>query len=77
MITVCGFLSTHKNYYGSSPSSHASGGSRDNPTGPSSGTARVIRGGSFINSGNYCRTAYRGNDNPDNRSSGVGFRLAK
>ena len=57
------------NYYGSSPSS--------NPTGPSSGSDRVDRGGGWSNGGaRYCRVAYRGRSLAGGRSSSLGFRLA-
>ncbi len=36
----------------------------------------MLRGGSFINNGNNCRSAYRNNNAPDNRNNNVGFRLA-
>ena len=63
-----------ENYYGSSPSS--------NPTGPLSGSAHVIRGGSH-NSGNWndggarsCRVANRRRGNADYYYDLLGFRLA-
>jgi len=53
-----------------------------NPTGPTDpnpnfGSARVLRGGSWFNDPAYCRVALRGSSAPDNRSSNVGFRLAR
>lgn len=47
------------------------------PTGPTSGFNRVVRGGS-CNSSNasYCRSAYRTDYYPTNRSVSFGFRLA-
>ena len=55
-------------YYSSSPSI--------NPTGPTSGSNRVLRGGSWINDAQYCRVSYRHSDSPDDRGfNGVGFRL--
>lgn len=47
------------------------------PMGPLSGTSRVIRGGSFGNDAYGTRSANRGLSNPQNRSPGVGFRLAR
>ena len=46
------------------------------PEGPSSGTYRVLRGGSFPNSANACRSAFRYGSLPDRASNLVfGFRL--
>ncbi len=53
-----------------------SSGSQTNPTGPSSGSGRVIRGGCWYNSAWYCRVSYRLNDSPVNRFYGLGLRLA-
>ena len=50
--------------------------SRTDPEGPSYGTARVMRGGSWNNSFLDCMVTFRGNDFPDKRYSNVGFRLA-
>ena len=54
-------------YYSSSPSV--------NPTGPSSGSYRVFRGGSWNIIAHYCRVSYRHYDFPDYRSNCLGFRL--
>jgi formylglycine-generating enzyme required for sulfatase activity len=35
----------------------------------------VIRGGSWNNSAQNCRVAYRNNNDPTNRNNNVGFRL--
>lgn len=51
--------------------------SERDPRGPQSGTSRVIRGGSFGNDAYGTRSANRGMSNPQNRSPGVGFRLAR
>jgi sulfatase modifying factor 1 len=54
-------------YYQSAPSS--------NPTGPSTGSERVLRGGSWNNgNGYYFRCAYRYGNAPDFRISYYGFR---
>jgi formylglycine-generating enzyme required for sulfatase activity len=46
------------------------------PTGPTSGSYRVGRGGHWNNAAAYCRVAYRDYISPSNRSSYFGFRLA-
>ncbi|MBN2209107.1 MAG: SUMF1/EgtB/PvdO family nonheme iron enzyme [Candidatus Coatesbacteria bacterium] len=48
---------------------------RDNPTGPETGTNRVMRGGSYWAWSWNCRSADRGSDPPDKRRSALGFRL--
>jgi formylglycine-generating enzyme required for sulfatase activity len=47
-----------------------------NPTGASSGTGRVLRGGSWGNSAQRCRSANRGYDTPSVNYYNYGFRLA-
>ncbi len=47
------------------------------PTGPSSGTYRVFRGGSWGNVAGHCRSAIRGWHDPDYRDHGLGFRVAR
>ena len=47
-----------------------------NPTGASSGSERVFRGGSFYYGESYCRSAYRGSNDPTYRPNPYGFRLA-
>ncbi|MGZ6274994.1 MAG: formylglycine-generating enzyme family protein [Syntrophales bacterium] len=47
------------------------------PTGPSSGSYRVNRGGSWNYSSNLCRSAYRNNIRPDYMDYGLGFRLVR
>lgn len=52
---------------------------RDNPTGPPSGSARVIKGGSFLCHKSYCnryRVAARTSNSPDSSTSHMGFRCA-
>ena len=47
-----------------------------NPTGPSEGSNRVLRGGSWYYDGAYsCRSAYRNYFTPDFRNYSIGFRL--
>ena len=53
------------------------GGNVTNPTGPHSGSSRVVRGGAWNNLARYCRTPNRAAFNPSNRSNSVGFRLAR
>ena len=55
-------------YYSSSPGS--------NPTGPASGTYRVLRGGNWYNHPDYCRSAYRSWSSPGYRGIYSGFRCA-
>ncbi|MDR1396537.1 MAG: formylglycine-generating enzyme family protein [Desulfarculales bacterium] len=55
-------------YYSLSPSS--------DPRGPASGSFRVFRGGSWDYFARYCRSPLRGNNSPDFRYAGRGFRLA-
>ena len=57
-----------KDYYSSSPQS--------NPQGPSSGSSRVRRGGSWFDNATYCRVAYRFSYTPTNTNYYLGFRLA-
>ena len=60
-----------QDWYGSYSSS-----SQTNPTGPSGGSSRVLRGGSWCISARYCRVSYRNSSYPDSRYSSIGFRLA-
>jgi formylglycine-generating enzyme required for sulfatase activity len=48
-----------------------------NPTGSTTGTIRVLRGGSWGDDPQICRVAYRGNYTPSNRFVIIGFRLAR
>ena len=41
------------------------------------GVNRVIRGGSWNNSAENCRSAYRNRNEPENRDNNLGFRLAR
>ncbi|MCP9495860.1 MAG: formylglycine-generating enzyme family protein [Pyrinomonadaceae bacterium MAG19_C2-C3] len=59
-------------YYQTSP--------RDNPTGASVGTERVIRGGSWLCAENYCtnyRVAGRSHATPDSGLNNLGFRCVR
>ena len=58
-------------WYGYYPSS-----SQTNPTGASSGSRRVIRGGSWIINASFCRVANRNYYAPADSFSGLGLRLA-
>lgn len=55
------------NYYSSVPST--------NPTGPTSGSARVSRGGGWSYNAQRCRVAYRNDYAPVDRSYYLGLRL--
>lgn len=46
-----------------------------NPTGPSSGSYRIYRGGSWYDDAESCRVAYRNSYTPDGRRSDIGLRL--
>lgn len=53
---------------------------RENPTGPSTGTTRVMRGGSFLCHASYCnryRTDARSKNTPDSATSNLGFRCVR
>ncbi|HEX4007088.1 MAG TPA: formylglycine-generating enzyme family protein [Acidobacteriaceae bacterium] len=53
--------------------------SRRNPAGPPRGTARVMKGGSFLCHKSYCnryRMAARTSNTPDSSTSNIGFRCA-
>ena len=52
-------------------------GAAANPTGPTQGTRRVIRGGSWLDGARYCRAAYRGWGDPSRRHADLGFRLSR
>jgi formylglycine-generating enzyme required for sulfatase activity len=61
-----------QDWYGDYPT-----GSQTNPAGPTSGSYRVIRGGSWRGDPAYCRVAFRSYGTPGLRYSNVGFRLAR
>jgi formylglycine-generating enzyme required for sulfatase activity len=54
-----------------------SSGARTDPTGASSGSYRVYRGGCWCTYGLLLRSAYRSYYNPDDRGSILGFRLVR
>jgi formylglycine-generating enzyme required for sulfatase activity len=56
-------------YYGSSPP--------DDPNGPSSGTYRVLRRGSWGDNARYARSSGRDRSHPDDRDLNLGFRAAR
>jgi formylglycine-generating enzyme required for sulfatase activity len=56
-------------YYSQSPP--------NDPLGPSSGLAKVLRGGDWGSKDWYCRCASRSLSSPDRRSNRVGFRLIR
>jgi len=56
-------------YYSSSPA--------NNPTGPPTGTYRVLRGGSWYYNDFYCRVANRVNGNPNYSYYNLGFRITR
>jgi formylglycine-generating enzyme len=56
-------------YYSSSPAS--------DPVGPTSGSRRVLRGGSWSGYGGDCRSAIRCSGAPSGATDGIGFRLSR
>ena len=54
-----------------------SSSSQTNPTGSSSGSYRVYRGGSWIDDAGYCRVSNRSGGTPVYRGNGLGLRLAQ
>ena len=56
-----------EDYYGKSPA--------DDPSGPSAGSFRVIRGGGWDYDAFYCRSAYRNYSGPTSRRYYIGFRV--
>lgn len=61
-----------QDYYGKYPDK-----ALQDPGGASSGSSRVIRGGSWLSMPGGVRSAHRSGSTPDDRSSVVGFRLAQ
>ena len=58
-----------EDYYGKSPA--------DDPTGPDTGSVRVVRGGSWCFGPDHACSAFRDGDGPDCRMHGGGFRIAR
>jgi len=56
--------------------SYAAGNATD-PAGPSSGSSRVLRGGSWNYVSSACRSSSRTYDGPDYRNDHIGFRVAR
>ncbi|MSR28973.1 MAG: formylglycine-generating enzyme family protein, partial [Phycisphaerales bacterium] len=48
-----------------------------NPTGPASGSYRLLRGGAWNNVSNNCRASQRYNNKPYNANSFIGLRVAR
>ncbi len=48
-----------------------------NPTGPTAGSGRVLRGGGWIDDARDVRSAYRDHFDPDFRDNDTGFRLSR
>jgi len=61
-----------QDWYGAYPS-----GSATDPTGATSGSYRVYRGGSWYNIARYCRSAYRDGPTPEDRYTILGFRVLR
>ena len=57
-----------KDYYATSPLT--------DPGGPTTGSSKVVRGGSWNYSAGRCRSAFRGDGDPSHRGNSLGFRLA-
>ena len=57
----------NSNYYSSSL--------ENNPTGPASGSHRVLRGGGWLSFARSCRVSHRNYDIPGSRDGSIGFRL--
>ncbi len=61
------WCSDWKDYYSSE--------SQSNPTGPSTGSYRVLRGGSWCHDARLCRVSYRNINFPSRRHGSYGFRV--
>ncbi len=56
-------------YYASSPS--------ENPTGPTTGFYRLLRGGGWHNTSDVCRASRRSDNTPDYVNIYIGFRVVR
>ncbi|GIT28582.1 MAG: hypothetical protein Ct9H300mP1_06280 [Planctomycetaceae bacterium] len=61
-----------QDWYGDYPS-----GSATDPTGATSGSIRVIRGGGWFHYAGYCRSAHRNGDAPGSPGNSLGFRVLR
>ena len=61
-----------EDWYGDYPA-----GAVTDPKGPAKGEYRVLRGGSFFNSGSFARSSIRDSRTPPYRGNNSGFRLAR
>ncbi len=61
-------------WYGSS---YYSGGETTDPKGPTTGSRRVLRGGSWSSDAHYCHSAYRNYSYPSYSYTFVGFRVVR
>ncbi len=57
-------------WYGTYPTT-----AQTNPTGATTGSIRVIRGGSWFSNARYCRSAFRNSSYPSSYSNNIGFRV--
>ncbi|MFP4453981.1 MAG: formylglycine-generating enzyme family protein, partial [Desulfobacterales bacterium] len=62
-------------WYNNFPGGYQTGGPVTDPKGPSIGTHRIIRGGSWFSGAAQCRSAYHDRFNPTAPSKGVGLRV--
>lgn len=62
--------------FGSVFSPYPSSSPQTNPTGPSSGSSHVMRGGNWFTFSDCCRVSFRGCGSPAYRENNVGLRLA-